>query len=72
MTGVQFEEERRTVHSTRKPTGMTGWLIKKGIVPNVHAANILLTVAAIALIGVSIFVTFSGAEEVVVISGQND
>ena len=70
MSDVQFEEEEsytprfREYGGTNK--GITGFLLKKGIVTSEKQANTLLLITAIIIFCISIFIFFYGSHEATV------
>ncbi|MFT5179892.1 MAG: hypothetical protein ACI9GH_000261 [Candidatus Paceibacteria bacterium] len=54
MNGTQFEDQNFNRSYDLDPKGMTGWLIKKGIVKNGKGAQVLL----MSVLVVSVIATF--------------
>ena len=59
MGNVEFDEEYRGVNYTPAPnktSGLTGWLMKSGVVKNQNTALGIIFVVAVILIIVAIFI----------------
>lgn len=57
-TGISFEGEERLSESvaTEEPTGISGFLVRKGIVRNSKQAGVLLLIAAVVIIAAAFMI----------------
>lgn len=55
---VEFTDEtnlRAATNNVRPPSGLTGWLIRRGIAKNVAGANVLMTIVALVCVAIGVW-----------------